>query len=53
MLFTAHSYYSLRHGTLAVEDLVAGAKAKGLRELVLADINYALGVIDIKLSFIT
>jgi len=46
MLFTAHSYYSLRYGTLPVEDLVAGAKAKGLQELVLADINNTSAITD-------
>ena len=46
MLFTAHSYYSLRYGTLAVEDLVARAKAKGLNELVLADINNTSAITD-------
>ncbi|MDZ4204899.1 MAG: DNA polymerase III subunit alpha [Bacteroidales bacterium] len=46
MLFTSHSYYSLRYGTLSVEDLVAGAKAQGLQALVLADINNTSATTD-------
>jgi len=46
MLFTAHSYYSLRYGTLPIEDLVAGAKEKNLQELVLTDINNTSAITD-------
>lgn len=46
MLFTAHSYYSLRYGTLPVEDLVAGAKDRGMQELVLTDINNTSATTD-------
>lgn len=38
------SYYSLRYGTLSVEDLVAKAKGLGLPTLVLTDINTSAGV---------
>ena len=37
----AHTYYSLRYGTLSPEALVEAAAARGLRTLCLADINSA------------
>jgi error-prone DNA polymerase len=40
----SRSYYSLRYGTLSVEDLVAQAKGLGLPALVLTDINTSAGV---------
>ncbi|MBE0663521.1 MAG: DNA polymerase III subunit alpha [Bacteroidales bacterium] len=46
MLFTAHSYYSLRYGSMPVEQLVAGAKSYGLKTLVLADINNTSAITD-------
>ena len=46
MLFTAHSYYSLRYGSMPVEQAVTEAKAKGLREVVLADINNTSATTD-------
>lgn len=46
MLFTAHSYYSLRCGSMPVEQVVAEAKAKGLREVALADINNTSATTD-------
>lgn len=46
MLVIAHSYYSLRYGTLSVEDLVDKAVVAGLDYLVLADINNTSGIHD-------
>lgn len=46
MLFTAHSYYSLRYGSMRVEQVVAEAKARGLKTLVLADINNTSAITD-------
>jgi DNA-directed DNA polymerase III PolC len=46
MLFTAHSYYSLRYGSMPVEQVVAEAKARGLKTLVLADINNTSAITD-------
>ncbi|HHN48594.1 MAG TPA: PHP domain-containing protein, partial [Bacteroidales bacterium] len=46
MLFTAHSYYSLRYGSMPVDQVVTEAKAKGLREMVLADINNTSAITD-------
>jgi error-prone DNA polymerase len=46
MLFTAHSYYSLRYGSMPVEQLVAEAKSHGLKTLVLADINNTSAITD-------
>ncbi len=39
MYLNAHSYFSLRYGTLSPEALVAAAKDKGISTLVLTDIN--------------
>lgn len=39
MYLNAHSYYSLRWGTLSPEELVRAAKAKGVKMLALTDIN--------------
>ncbi|MDQ3290837.1 MAG: DNA polymerase III subunit alpha [Bacteroidota bacterium] len=44
MLAFVHSYYSLRYGTLSVEDLVAEAVAQGYKALALTDINNTAGV---------
>lgn len=46
MLHIAHSYYSLRYGSIAVERLVEIARKRGLTELVLADINNTSGIPD-------
>jgi DNA-directed DNA polymerase III PolC len=46
MLIIAHSYYSLRYGTLSVEELTEKAAAAGIRTLVLADINNTAGIPD-------
>lgn len=39
MLLNCHTYYSLRYGTLSLEQLLAEAKAKGYGQIVLTDIN--------------
>lgn len=44
MLAFVHSYYSLRYGTLSVEELAAEARANGYKALALTDINNVSGV---------
>ncbi|PSR56067.1 DNA polymerase III subunit alpha [Adhaeribacter arboris] len=44
MIAFVHSYYSLRYGTLSVEDLVAIGVNQGYQTLVLTDINNTSGV---------
>ena len=39
MYLNTHSYYSLRYGTLSVEQLVGAAKEKGVEAMALTDIN--------------
>jgi DNA-directed DNA polymerase III PolC len=39
MYLNCHSYFSLRHGTLSVEELVAWAQSLGIRSLALTDIH--------------
>ena len=46
MLLNCHTYYSLRFGTLAPEDLVLQAKSKGWDKLVLTDINNTTAMLD-------
>jgi DNA polymerase-3 subunit alpha len=46
MLLNLHSYYSLRYGTLSLEDLIAGMTAGGYDTAVLTDINNSSGSID-------
>ncbi len=46
MILNAHSYYSLRYGTLSINDLVAVAKHYGLEAIALTDINNSTGTID-------
>jgi DNA polymerase-3 subunit alpha len=46
MYLNAHSYYSLRYGTLPIEDLVSEAVLHGVKTLVLTDINNSTGIID-------
>jgi DNA polymerase-3 subunit alpha len=46
MILQAHSYYSLRYGTLSVERLVELALQKGYKKLVLTDINNTTAAID-------
>ena len=46
MLINCHSYYSLRYGTLSIDNLVKLAKDKGHKQIVLSDINNSTGTID-------
>lgn len=46
MIFTAHSYYSLRYGTMTVEEVVAEAKACGIDTLALTDISNTSAMTD-------
>src|SRR6187551_3207627 len=44
MYATAHSYFSLRYGTISEEDLAAIAKRHGFPALALTDINNSSGI---------
>src|SRR4030042_2147485 len=44
MFLNCHSYYSLRYGTLSVEQLVQKAKAAGADTVVLTDINNSTAI---------
>ncbi|WP_313182507.1 DNA polymerase III subunit alpha [Sphingobacterium siyangense] len=46
MLLNLHSYYSLRFGTLSLQDLVSGMLAGGYDTAVLTDINNSSGSLD-------
>lgn len=46
MYLNCHSYYSLRYGTISIEELVAGAKRNSIESLTLTDINNIMGTID-------
>ncbi len=46
MYLNTHSYFSLRYGTIAPEDLLKMAQEKGLNQLVLTDINNTSACID-------
>jgi DNA-directed DNA polymerase III PolC len=46
MYLNCHSYYSLRYGTISIEDLVAEAKKNQADTLALTDINNSMGTID-------
>ncbi len=46
MIINAHSYYSLRYGTLSIDELVKEAFRHGHDTLVLTDINNSTGMID-------
>ncbi|WP_128546157.1 DNA polymerase III subunit alpha [Larkinella soli] len=46
MYLNAHSYFSLRYGTLPPEKLVEAAAALGIRTLALTDINTVSGVFE-------
>jgi DNA polymerase-3 subunit alpha len=46
MILQAHSYYSLRYGTLSVERLLALSAQKGYKKMALTDINNTTGLID-------
>ncbi|MGE0090065.1 MAG: DNA polymerase III subunit alpha [Bacteroidales bacterium] len=46
MYLNCHSYYSLRYGTMTIEELVGEAKKNGIHALVLTDINNTMGMMD-------
>ena len=46
MLINCHSYYSLRYGTLSIDELVSIAKQRGHSKLLLSDINNSTAIID-------
>lgn len=46
MLLNVHSYYSLRYGTLSLEDLITGMQQNGYDTAVLTDINNTTGSLD-------
>lgn len=46
MLLNLHSYYSLRYGTLSLEDLIAGMQQNGYDTAVLTDINNSSGSLE-------
>lgn len=48
MFINCHSFHSLRYGTLSIHELVTQAKALGVKELVLTDINTVTGIYDFK-----
>lgn len=46
MYLNCHSYYSLRYGTISVEELVNSASRLGIKAMALTDINNSTGIID-------
>ncbi|MFA6484623.1 MAG: PHP domain-containing protein, partial [Bacteroidales bacterium] len=46
MFLNCHSYFSLRYGTLPIDDLVEEALKSGVTALTLTDINNSTGVPD-------
>ncbi|MEI6682515.1 MAG: DNA polymerase III subunit alpha [Bacteroidota bacterium] len=46
MYLSSHSYYSLRYGTISVENLVEEAVRCGVDTLALTDINNSTGIMD-------
>ncbi len=46
MLINNHSFFSLRYGTLSIQQLVGSAITNGFKKLVITDINNSTGVID-------
>ena len=46
MLINCHSYYSLRYGTLSIEQLIDQAKERGYEQLVMSDINNSTAIMD-------
>lgn len=46
MLLNVHSYYSLRYGTLSLEQIVEDMMALGYENAVLTDINNSSAVLD-------
>lgn len=46
MYLNAHSHFSLRYGTMSVPELVEAAKAHGIDQLALTDINNSTGIMQ-------
>jgi error-prone DNA polymerase len=46
MYLNVHSQYSLRYGTLSIPQLMKEAKARGINQLVLTDINNSTGIME-------
>ncbi|WP_199138106.1 DNA polymerase III subunit alpha [Pedobacter sp. ASV12] len=46
MFLNVHSQYSLRYGTMHIENLLMEARAKRIRQLVLTDINNSTGCME-------
>ncbi|MBE9600750.1 DNA polymerase III subunit alpha [Pedobacter sp. MC2016-24] len=46
MYLNVHSQYSLRYGTMAIKTLVKEAKARGITQMVITDINNSTGVME-------
>ncbi|MEI7663160.1 MAG: PHP domain-containing protein, partial [Bacteroidota bacterium] len=46
MYLSSHSYYSLRYGTISVDNLVEEAARCGVKALALTDINNSTGIMD-------
>jgi DNA polymerase III alpha subunit (gram-positive type) len=46
MYLNNHSYYSLRYGTMSLEELVDTAVENGVKAMALTDINNSTGIMD-------
>ncbi|SDL84359.1 DNA polymerase III subunit alpha [Pedobacter antarcticus] len=46
MYINVHSQYSLRYGTMSIKTLVEEAKARGVTQMVITDINNSTGVME-------
>jgi DNA-directed DNA polymerase III PolC len=46
MFLNTHSQYSLRYGTMDIKTIIAEARAMGIRQLVLTDINNSTGCME-------
>ena len=46
MYLNVHSYYSLRYGTMSVEQIIEAAVKNGVRSMALTDINNSTGIMD-------
>lgn len=46
MYLNVHSQYSLRYGTMSIDNLIEEASARGITQMVLTDINNSTGVME-------
>ncbi len=46
MFLNCHSYYSLKYGTMSIEELVSKTKELNIDTLALTDINTSMGIMD-------